>query len=278
MKEILDIDVAADGWVRLFRSSGYVHHMHRHSELEINLVTRGRGTYLLADCRYDLRKGSQVWLFPEQEHVLVNQSPDLEMWVVVFRPDMVARVAVAQQARVLRASSPQGHFIRQLSAAGLTRVARLCEELSKQANEHDWGCFNAGMAYLLLLAWSVHLRSDDLAAERELHPAVEMAVRLIRDEAEPSNIDELADRCGISPSRLSLIFRQQTGVTLVSYRQKMCLERFLKIYGQGRRTSMLRAALSAGFGSYPQFHRVFKQYMKRSPAEYRRELAGEEEI
>jgi AraC-like DNA-binding protein len=34
---------------------------------------------------------------------------------------------------------------------------------------------------------------------------------------------------------------------------------------------MLDAALEAGFGSYPQFHRIFKRVMGRSPGKYRRQ-------
>lgn len=33
---------------------------------------------------------------------------------------------------------------------------------------------------------------------------------------------------------------------------------------------MLEAALAAGFGSYPQFHRVFKRVVGCSPVDYRR--------
>jgi AraC-like DNA-binding protein len=32
---------------------------------------------------------------------------------------------------------------------------------------------------------------------------------------------------------------------------------------------MLDAALEAGFGSYPQFHRVFKRMMGHSPMQFR---------
>jgi AraC-like DNA-binding protein len=32
---------------------------------------------------------------------------------------------------------------------------------------------------------------------------------------------------------------------------------------------MLAAALEAGFGSYPQFHRIFRRVMGCSPGEYR---------
>jgi AraC-like DNA-binding protein len=49
------------------------------------------------------------------------------------------------------------------------------------------------------------------------------------------------------------------------------VERFLDIYGTGQRRTMLDAALEAGFGSYPQFHRVFKRMMGYSPMQFRQQ-------
>jgi transcriptional regulator GlxA family with amidase domain len=103
-----------------------------------------------------------------------------------------------------------------------------------------------------------------------VHPAVEIAARLIQHETEPLRVDELAHRAGLSACHLSRLFHAQTGVTLIDFRNRQRLERFLHLYGQGRRMNMLEAATHAGFGSYAQFHRVFKRLMGYAPAEYRR--------
>jgi AraC-like DNA-binding protein len=50
------------------------------------------------------------------------------------------------------------------------------------------------------------------------------------------------------------------------------MQRFLDHYevsSERKKSTLLEAALSAGFGSYPQFHRVFRQVTGCSPAEYR---------
>src|SRR5918995_1783331 len=47
---------------------------HRHAELELNLVVRGTATYLLGERRYALTPGTLTWLFPGQDHVLVDGS------------------------------------------------------------------------------------------------------------------------------------------------------------------------------------------------------------
>ncbi|MGH7992300.1 MAG: helix-turn-helix domain-containing protein, partial [Limisphaerales bacterium] len=62
----------------------------------------------------------------------------------------------------------------------------------------------------------------------------------------------------------------QTGVALADFRNRQRIERFLQLYGTGQRLTMLNAALAAGFGSYPQFHRVFKRVLGCSPGHYRK--------
>jgi AraC-like DNA-binding protein len=97
----------------------------------------------------------------------------------------------------------------------------------------------------------------------------------LSEEAEPISIPELAKRSGLSSSRLSKLFHDQTGVTLVEYRQRQAIQKFLRLYARGRRRTILQAALEAGFGSYAQFHKVFKRVIGIGPAEYRRKIAVE---
>jgi transcriptional regulator GlxA family with amidase domain len=125
----------------------------------------------------------------------------------------------------------------------------------------------AGLAYLLTLAWAQHAEASALdPAGRAMHPAVKEAARLLREEpgAVLWKLPELADRSGLSPSRLSRLFKAETGVTLVEFRQRMQLDRFLAIYEDGT-GKLLPAALSAGFGSYPQFYRVHQRLLGRAP-------------
>src|SRR5205085_1191809 len=76
------------------------------------------------------------------------------------------------------------------------------------------------------------------------------------DEDPALSRDDLADRTGADPDALSHAFKRELGVGLVVYRNRLRLRRFFELASTGRLT-MLAACLDAGFGSYPQFHRVF---------------------
>jgi transcriptional regulator GlxA family with amidase domain len=79
--------------------------------------------------------------------------------------------------------------------------------------------------------------------------------------------DDLADRTGAGPDALSHAFRRELGVGLVAYRNRLRLRRFLELASTGRLT-LLAACLQAGFGSYPQFHRIFVGETGRTPRDY----------
>ena len=51
---------------------------HHHVELELNLVVRGTISYVLGERRFTFGRRTLLWLFPSQEHQLVDRSSDAQ--------------------------------------------------------------------------------------------------------------------------------------------------------------------------------------------------------
>jgi AraC-like DNA-binding protein len=266
MRQQLKLPADLDGNLWHYRHQGRANAMHHHAELEFNLVTQGCGLYLLANRKYQIRRGDLLWLFPAQEHVLIEQSPDFEMWIGVAKPTTVRRIATDANAKILQQTNPAGEYCRRLPQPALTRLETLLAEIA--ATREQPGLFNAGWNYALLAAWRHFEHAADVPVH-DVHPAVEKAARHIRDQNNTLGLEELARHVGLSPARLSRLFKQQTGIALVDFRNRQRVEKFLALYRTGQRMTMLEAALAAGFGSYPQFHRVFKRVTGRSPGSHR---------
>jgi AraC-like DNA-binding protein len=249
---------------------------HRHAELEVNLVVRGTASYLLGDRRYALTPGTLTWLFPGQDHVLVDESSDHELWWAVFRPALVARIATTRHARPLLEEDPVGQFSRRLESGRVRRLGALFHEVQDGQTVDDDVLVNAGLAYLLSFAWRAFLDSDDVVEGVDLHPAVETVARVLRADPNAGDLATLARAARLSPSHLSRIFKEQTGVSISRFRNQQRLQRFLRLYGRGRHTTALAAALEAGFGSYAQFHRVFREQTGRSPSALRTAAADDD--
>ncbi|HSY18037.1 MAG TPA: helix-turn-helix transcriptional regulator [Candidatus Acidoferrales bacterium] len=266
MRQHLNLPAGLDGNLWHYRHQGR-NAMHRHAELELNLVTSGSGLYLLENRKYEIRRGDLLWLFPAQEHVLVEQSADFGMWIGVFKPKTLARLATDAGAKILRQRNPAGEFCRRLPQPALARLEQLFSEIV--APDTQPGLFNTGLAYTLLSAWEHFEHAADVPV-RDVHPAVEKAARIIRHESNLLGLTEIARRAGLSAHRLSRLFKQQTGVALVDFRNRQRVEKFMELYGTGQRRTMLDAALDAGFGSYAQFYRVFKHVTGSPPGSHRR--------
>ena len=98
-------------------------------------------------------------------------------------------------------------------------------------------------------------------------PLVERVLQALNDDL-PVTGERLASELGVSPGHLARSFKRKMGVSLVDYRNRLRLERFLAaVQRRGNGSNLLDAALEAGFGSYAQFHRVYRKFRGATPRE-----------
>lgn len=271
-KEKLGVPAGREGLVVYHKYQGTNPSPHRHDELEVNLVVRGTATYLLGDRRYDLGEGTLAWLLPGQDHVLARQSEDFAMWWAAFGTRLLRRSSGTPEAAGLLDRDPLGHLCRRLDVRRARRIGELFAEVEEAGSTGEGSLHDAGLAYLLLSSWEAFRASDDTVEGLDVHPAVERAARILRDEPGRDDLRQLARRVGLSPTRLSRVFKEQVGLSVSQFRNRRRLELFLELYGRGRRVGAMEAALEAGFGSYAQFYRVFKRAMGGNLNEYRGQL------
>jgi len=107
------------------------------------------------------------------------------------------------------------------------------------------------------------------AQTQEPSAAAAIAARVVQLLQEDSALgrQQLAARLGLSESCLSRAFKSEMGFSVSQYRARLKLERFFALVDR-RGGNLLAAALDAGFGSYAQFHRVFRAVLGKTPSEY----------
>lgn len=218
---------------------------HFHEETEVNAVVRGSALVGIGDRTLALGPGELVMFEPGQDHVLLEASDDLELFVFALRPALAA------------------------SARGtLPRI--LDQKLALR--ERELGAFRER-------ALAISDMRDGIPVEREVveffaslgsHPSASRvssrrALGQLRT-APGLTAAELARRLRTAPAQLSREFHRDLGLTLVEYRARLRLMRFIGLVDAG--ASLTAAALDAEFGSYAQCHRTFQRALGCSPSDY----------
>jgi AraC-like DNA-binding protein len=269
---------------------------HHHIELEVNLIVEGTITYVVDGRRFTFSPRTLLWLFPQQEHQLVDQSDDAQFYVAVFKPSLIRRSCRSAGYEGLKSKTngqvgvlstllkPQSFDLTRRIMDSLMQDALDPDLLNREAGfgqssdfifEHrDPDRLNAGLHHLLLLCWRSQLAGSATRVAVDLHPAVRRALRLLSEDDTTLSIGELAKACGASNAYLSRMFSRQLGIPMSRYRNSLRLSRFFKQYQQADQKTITEAVYAAGFGSYAQFYKVFSQVYGRGPRDCLRSEAG----
>ena len=269
-------EFGAGVWYSTHASTWYP--AHYHDELELKLVLCGQTSYRVGTENVSLGAGSLLWLLPGQVHAVLHASADLAMWVASFRVELIRASEVPSVYRELeRVCGWHSCALPLLEARGLSAAfAAMASENPKLVNLRAakllTRAFALSAAHTQTPQGEAHaLRPPRLA----WHPAVLQARALLEERASSASIVNIARQCGIEPTRLTHLFRQQLGLAPIQFRNHVRVQRFIARLGRGEERNMLQTALDCGFGSYTQFHRVFHQVTGYAPSEHlRRVRAG----
>lgn len=262
-EEAQPIPPSWQGIVWRHRGNHYDHPRHRHVSLELNLVLGGRGHYEVGGRCHPLTPGTVLFVPPGSDHYLEERSPDFEMWILALKPSLLERAC----------ADPAGHaFLDRIAGGDCGRLlapddARwLGREIDRFADTSSDDFRHAGLAYALAGAREAFSRARSTPRDAAISAEVHRAMLLL--DGDPSlSRTALADAVNADPDALSHVFRREIGTGLVAYRNRVRIRHFLELV-TARRITLLDACLEAGFGSYPQFHRVFVAETGQTPRDY----------
>jgi methylphosphotriester-DNA--protein-cysteine methyltransferase len=285
----LKLGEAYDGFLYLADPTRHLRniHSHHHNELELNVVVQGSITYVVDGRRFKFFPRTLLWLFPRQEHQLVDRSDNAQFYVVVFKPALINKACRTAINEGLKRDNVEqdGVLNTLLSPESFALVRNVMESLmlgsldpdvlNREAGfgpasdfcfEHrDADALNAGLRYLLLMCWRSQLIGKAVHDPIVLHPVIRRVLKRLSEDHKEESLDELAKACGASKSYLCRKFHQQIGVPLTRYRNSLRLHRFFEQYHQAGQKNITEAVYAAGFGSYAQFYKVFTQAYGRGP-------------
>ena len=260
---------------RTIARDGFPFAWHYHPEVELTLITAGRGLRFVGDSVEHFREGDCVLLGGDCPHTwfsapvagrparaLVIQFPATLFTGLAQLPELTPVAALLERARRgLAIGRPARTEVAALMAeicavpAGdARRLTALIEALALIARDRQGRTLASGV------------RPADAAAQRRLG---EVLAWVQQHHGEAIAQPGVAARAGLSPAAFSRFFRRTVGRTFVAYLAELRVGTACRLLIEDGR-DIAAIALAAGFGNLSNFNRRFRAVKGMAPSAYRR--------
>jgi len=253
------------------------HVWHYHPEVELIFVCKGSGKRQI---------GSNISYFSDGDLVLIgsnlphcgltneNTNNDYEM-VIQFKPDFLGENIW---------DTPEMHRISALlekSKAGVVFNENIKKKVGKKiADMHEMSSLNKLLSFLEIL--------DELATTQDyrilnagkyyLQTQVEDNERInhifnyVKDHfKEQITLEEIADLANMKVPSFCRYFKKITNKTFTQFVNEYRITHSLKLLAE-QPLSITEVCFESGFNNFSYFNKTFKEYIKKSPSQYRKEF------
>lgn len=253
------------------------HVWHYHPEVELIFVCKGSGKRQI---------GSNISYFSDGDLVLIgsnlphcgltneNTNNDYEM-VIQFKPDFLGE-NIWETPEMQRISA-----LLEKSKAGIVFEENIKKTVGKKiADMHEMSSLKKLLTFLEIL--------DELATTQEyrilnagkyyLQTQVEDNERInhifnyVKDHfKEQISLEEIADLANMKVPSFCRYFKKITNKTFTQFVNEYRITHSLKLLAE-QPLSITEVCFESGFNNFSYFNKTFKEYIKKSPSQYRKEF------
>lgn len=261
---------------KVFRKGVFL--VHKHTTLELSLITGGEGKYLTPYGCHDIKTGD-IFLFRPNEQHCITDAQNLSLFNIHFSPRFFA-VTDRTDSRFL---SVFGNGMKELSnrlpydTDAALRTAALMREIREEAEESP-ADFEE-MIRAKLTEALIYLYRECKISEKEI--ATSAGFEKINRAADyidarftsPISLEEIARHVHITRTYFSALFKSCYGMSPWDYINIRRTEYAKTLLSESDET-VLSVALRAGFNNTANFNRIFKSVTATTPSAYRRAKKG----
>lgn len=262
-------------WTERVQGPARMPDSHRHAEVEVNFIVRGRLSYWLGGGLVTLDRGSLSAFWAAYPHRVVADTTELEFyWLTIPLPQFLSWGF----PRPLVDALMSGALVHQDHVSSIPAEQLLWENWAVASKRPRLSGFEIDV-----LRWEVRARlgrftlqatppASQSASRRSegLSRGVQKMARFIGEHfREPIRVADIAAHAGLNPNYATEAFRKVFGLSLKEYlnRQRIAEAQRLLLSGDA---TVLQIAYQCGFASPSRFHEWFNRLCGTTPERYRR--------
>lgn len=226
--------------------------MHLHQAYEFITVLDGEMSVFVNEKKYEIKSGEGMFIFPNQLHSL--ESKNSRHMLTIFPAELVKAYAVKVAGKI-----PKNNKF-SLEDSLISAIDNLPDDASLFQKK--------GILYLLCASF-------DEVAEYEDKQDIDSGILdkifefVEKNFMKECTLGELCDSTGYSYSYLSRFFKKTTGVSINEYINQYRISQSCYLLSDTNIT-VLECAYECGYDTLRSFNRNFKEYMGKTPTEYRK--------
>ncbi|SEM17037.1 AraC-type DNA-binding protein [Paenibacillus sp. cl141a] len=235
----------------------------------LHVIESGHGAFRTETDRYQLGPGDCFLIHPGQivSYVSDASQPWRYRWVAFdgeHADEEISRLGLTPEKPVL-------HLVENNPIPGYVSLIQGHFQ-SREESSHM-----AAIGYLHLI-WAEIMNQSDRPSRLTLsEPQVQRTVKqminyMASQYAHPVSIEQMCTSLGYNRAYLSRIFKQETGMTPITYLLKLRIDQSKRLLRERPDLSIEQVSASVGLTDPLYFSRQFKRLVGRSPSRYRKDI------
>ncbi|KAI7256061.1 hypothetical protein KC345_g11035 [Hortaea werneckii] len=237
----------------------------------LHYIESGCGIFRTEQRKYELGAGDCFLIHPGQlvSYISDQQQPWRYRWAAFTGADAERLAVQAGFAPLAPVLSTAGDSVIPGALAGMMSAF--------YAGKESANLTSLGYLYLIIgEAAELLISSSRLpGAESQVKRTVKQMINYMASQyAHPVSIEQMCGSLGYNRAYLSRIFKQETGLSPVTYLLKLRIEKSRQLLRERPELSVEQVAASVGLTDALYFSRQFKRFCAQSPSTYRMATAN----
>lgn len=271
------IPVRQDRTVILKHEEGeqFYPHLHRHEEMQLTWVQRGKGTLLVGEQLHDFGPGDILLFSANLPHLFKNdpQMKGMQALSLFFSKDNLLWKLPELQRIAHRLEHMQGAFQVKASIAG--EIRKYINDIEERPAAWRLPIFIELMQRLLSgdeLDFIGQSTGPQVSDREGLRINIVLQY-VINNYHRTITLEEVAKQIHMVPGSFCRFFKKRTGKTFIYFLNEMRIREACRRLIAQRDRQVAEVAYDCGFRNVSSFNRVFRQVTGQSPTDYRISLA-----